>query len=304
MPRRALLSAACVALLLMPPEIILPARRGAVLAADGVAPLAPFQFVLSTFERLRVLTYSDDASAVYTIAGRVHRGDGTISTFAFQHAQVSENSSPLKDVNVGAGALLTVSVYVSTQNGVSRHGRNWVRVQVIQGEGAAATVLGTLVQAYVTKQDPVAWPGTPFRSPTEGPGLVEFIEGTAPAAGGAAELTFTPDRRYRIDALSVIFDTAAGGSARRVFVRQVTANGVDALFPAPFPQPASTTQTYVFGRGLPNLDASANGMVAGALPIELWSTNVSSYEVNAALIAAADQFTAVGAQVTRWFDPS
>ncbi len=265
----------------------------------------PTQFVLSDVNRLRFLFHTDDAAVVWVVTGRMQRPDTQIVPFAFNVATQGAFIVSTQDLNVGAGTLLTLTVTITNQSGVSFWGRNWAQVQVIEGTGAAAIILGTLVQSHATTFMPAAWPGTPFRASIEGPGLVQFQALANPGAGLQAHWNPPGGARARFLSIGFLLTTAAGGGTRTPGVTFLIGGGTALTIWSPVGQAAGVAHQYWFASGGPQIDNSATfGHVNVPLPSYLPLKGFDEVDTAVVSMAGGDTITGCVVAFERWLEPA
>jgi hypothetical protein len=163
--------------------------------------------------------------------------------------------------------VLNLTVFASA--GTPTIGQTFVIVQLVRGKGAAATVLGTLLQAYVTSTQHLAFPGSPVQSSLDGPGAVRMFGGTQPAAG----LNFTEivpfGARWQLLAIRTRLTTSAV-VATRVPILTIVNNAADQIYlPQYRGSPAGASDFYVWAAGTPAFTPVAVGYNVAPLPTDL-----------------------------------
>lgn len=287
----------------MPTERIIPSSLPApsvVLNATGV----PALFILTGVERLRVLAITDDGNATYSVNGRMQTPKGDVVPFSFVGQSTNTAVLQTQDFNLGAGTLLTLTVQIVQQSGTQMWGRDWVQVQVIEGTGTGAVVLGTLVQSYVTASLPVAWPGTPFRAAVEGPGLTRTtnIFGSIP---GTSTAHFTPGHPFRAQLLGFSFsytsDAVAGSRIMEFFFQGPF--GTNAWVVQSLGQAPSTTRSYFFVPGAASVDYSAiNGVFVYGVPEDVFLNATDTLLIQAGNADVGDTFNNGNVVWRSWYD--
>jgi hypothetical protein len=152
----------------------------------GAAPVAigrglvasSFQYYLSGVESLRVTVQAILPGGTVDVLWRTWREDDrsiVLTRESIDYGSVVALSTT-HEYPLQAGALLNVRVGVGSGTGV--YGLLWVRVQLLQGRGTAALVVGTLLQGYVSNQNDLAWPGSPIEKQDQAAGSVFSIAGS------------------------------------------------------------------------------------------------------------------------------
>jgi hypothetical protein len=109
--------------------------------------------------------------------------------------------------------LSVVAIGTTTPN----RGTTFARIWLQQRPGPQGTIAPAmiLVADYVTTTAPVGWPGGRFSTPTEGPGVLQEILVSQPAAGQDWRFIIPPNGRWRIQSANAIF-VASGVTATRI----------------------------------------------------------------------------------------
>jgi hypothetical protein len=191
-------------------ERVFPARPFEI-GGGRILP-TPNQFYLTGEDRLRIVAANSLVGVSLKIQVRTANVQGETVAQSFDHTPNSDRSVTTEDYAIGNGSILNLTVFVRT--GAPKTGHTFVIMQLVRGVGAAAIVLGTLAQGYVTAQQAVAWPGSPLVNSIEGPGLVRYLPGTTPAVN--VEIVETVPTGARWALLSFIATlTPAGGAGLR-----------------------------------------------------------------------------------------
>jgi hypothetical protein len=286
--------------------ILLPVAASA--GAKGGVLATPFQYLLTGVETFKFVSFSDDPNAQWEIGGRMLNAAGTITPFDFIVPQVL-TALHATILRVGAGALLTLTVRVRLSSTNPMWGRHWAQVQLQQGEGVAATILGTLVQSYVTGNLPAAWPGTAITAPVDGTGIPVRLTGALPAQGAAAVVPIDPvaaDARVQYVTISVGMTTSVAAGARRPVLRWPSGPNSWCRMPACATFGPSVTFSCTWGLGLSAVDASAQLACSQGLPDKLFAEFADAQTaptIQVVGIDAADQIGAIEVTTMRWVDP-
>ena len=193
------------------PFLALPAA-----SAGGRVIASPFQFVTTGEDALRLVSVNARPGVRLKIQARRYNTAGGIDANAWDHIPNDDRTPRSDDYPIGVGALLNLTVFASS--GTPLVGQTFVIVQLVRGVGAAAIVLGTMLQGYVTSTQGLGWPGSPITSSTDAEPCVRAIQGTQPAPGvEISETVPTGARTRRTTARAVsLWDrtAAAAGPAR------------------------------------------------------------------------------------------
>lgn len=192
---------------------------------------------------LRVTSFSADADTVVNLGIRFQNHDRqTPQVYGERHVPNTDRTAATSDFPLATGWLQGLTVTAGT--GAPLRGQTFVRVDLMRGRGASATILQTLVQGYVSAQNRRAWPPAQLESALEGPGALRSIAGTNPAANTEISETVPTAARWRPLALSFELVTDATAANREVAI--VIDDGTTTLFTSPsgFTQTASFTRRY------------------------------------------------------------
>lgn len=239
-------------------------RPGSARALTGADPLLlPTATLFDGTENLRILSANSKAGVILTIGARIRRPDGSILPLVFSHTPNTDRSVKTENYPIGAGALL--NLVIAASSGTPSRGETFVQASIIRGLTGATAKMGTLAQAYVTANQPVAWPGTPLESSLSGPGVVRALS----VAGGVALATqvFTVPTGARWRPVTVQGSTVTDATvANRSIILQISTGGAVAVarVETTVAIPASTGAKYTWGMGLPNgIGATAAFNTAG-----------------------------------------
>lgn len=188
-----------------------------IASAGGRVIASPFQFYTTGEDRLRVVSLNAVAGVTLKIHSRFVDRAGSVQANAEAHTPNSNRTPNTTEHELGAGALLNLTVFAGV--GSPKIGQTFVIVQLIRGSGAAAIVLGTLLQGYVTAQQHLAWPGSPVQSSLDGRGCVRSYQGTLPAAGAEINELVPFGARWRIQSILLSFVTSAVVGTRYPAIR-------------------------------------------------------------------------------------
>jgi hypothetical protein len=179
----------------------------------GAISPGPYNFRFSAADALRLTIHNSQSGVVVAVHYRVLTDDHGIVSTVYQAAPVSDRTADAREFVIGEGFLLNTTVFASS--GSPRRGQTFVRLQVIHGRGASATVLGTIVQGYITGNQDRAWPGSPLEGSLEGDGYVRTIVGTTPPVGAEFTESVPTGARWQLLSFFVTFITSATVATRR-----------------------------------------------------------------------------------------
>lgn len=264
---------------------------------EGQLAPSPYNFLFTGEDNIRVTSHNSQTGVVIAIQGRMWSAGAGIRPFGHVHVPFTDRSARTEVFTMGEGYLLNVSVFAS--QGTPRMGQTFVRVQVIRGSTGATYVLGTLVQDYLTSNQDLAWPGSPIRRSSDGPGYVRTLEGTSPGAGNEVNEAVPTGASWDIESIQVELTTDATVLQR--FPQIQFQNGVTTLVSI-WPTggvPQSTQRKIFWVKGMP-MDASTtfqDSQVQG-LPTTMVLRGGQSFRTNTGNLQAADAYGSVDFQVT------
>lgn len=188
-------------------EQLYPAAAPPIIGRGLIA--SSFQYYLTGTETLRVAVTPIYGVGTVELATRLWRESDRV--VVLQRETISLGGifpvAATKEYALDAGALLNVRIGVGDL--VVPYALVWVRVQLIQGAGAGAPVIGTLAQGYVSTQNDLAWPGSPIEKQDQAAGFVLSIPGVL--GGTASTWTVPAGERWRV--ISGRFIYLCGGVA-------------------------------------------------------------------------------------------
>jgi hypothetical protein len=269
-------------------------------SAGGKVITSPFQFYSSGEDNIRVTSLNSVAGVRLKIQGRFIDSASVISSLAHDHIPNSDRTSKTTEFALGIGAVLNLTVFASA--GTPTIGQTFVIVQLVRGSGAAATVLGTLLQAYVTSTQHLAFPGSPVQSSLDGPGAVRMFGGTQPAAG----LNFTEivpvGARWQLLAIRTRLTTSAA-VATRVPILTIVNNAADQIYlPQYRGSPAGASDFYVWAAGTAPFTAVAVGYNVAPLPTDLPLSGLVAVTCTTPGLDVADQWFAPLFTIREWLE--
>jgi hypothetical protein len=240
---------------------------------------------------LRVRSFGNTAGVTVLIAGRFIDADAQhTKPFSAPHTPNSDRTVATSDIPLGRGWLQTLTVIAS--GGSPMYGGVFVCVDVIQGRGAGATTVGTLLQGFVTSGQRLAWPGTPLRSPTESTGAFRSVAGSDPAAG--AEISETVPTGARWQVLAITATLVSDGTAANRRPRLTIDDGTTVYFVSPSGNTQTATQTivYTWAIGAPLAATLNSSFNLHGLPAPHWLRAGHRIQTVTASIQAGDNWGA------------
>jgi hypothetical protein len=269
-------------------------------SAGGRVIVSPFQFYSNGEDNIRVTSFNAVSGVRLKIQGRFIDSQQLITPLAHDHTPNTDRTAVTTEFALGVGAVLNFNVFASA--GAPTTGQTFVIVQLIRGKGAAATVLGTLLQAYVTLTQHLAFPGSPIQSSLDGPGAVRMFAGTVPAAG----INFTEispfGARWQLLAVRTRLTTSAV-VATRIPILTIVNNATDQIYlPQYRGSPASASDFYVWAAGVPAFTPAAVGYNAAPLPTDLPLPQFTAITCTTPGLDVGDQWFAPILTVREWLE--
>jgi hypothetical protein len=279
-----------------------PPDRSPLEAAHATAPALTLAGLWVTGEdRLRLTTFNSAAGVTLAIEGRAFLAEHGLRAFAERHVPTTDRTSTSTSFAIGEGWLLDVQIRASS--GTPRRGQCLAILELVRGgEGGAVQPLTVLVHGYITDTQRRAWPGSPREFSTEGPGVIQSITGTDPAAGVEISETVPTNARWRFLAARFVLVTNA-----TVANRSVTWNADDgaALFytgASHDVQAASQTLTYCAGPGFVAARAPAALNVEIPVPVHLVLAGGFRLRTVTGNLQAGDNYGAPQLLVEEWIE--
>jgi hypothetical protein len=243
-------------------ELVFPAERGVF--ATGQPAIAPSPFYVTGEDRLRIVCVNTLADVRLKIQARMATRDGHTVANSWDHAPTSDRVATSTDMELGAGALLNVTVFVSAGSPLS--GQTYVIAQLVRGIGAAAIVLGTILGGYVTSTQALGFPGSPIASSIEGGGYIRTIAGTQPAAGTDFQESVPTGARWELLRLFNYLVASAVAGTRVPYFELISSAAVSAAIGPAANTTAAQTINYTWAPNLPVVADVANGFSVQPTP--------------------------------------
>lgn len=273
--------------------------RPAVPASGRVTP-ASFPFYTTGEDNLRIVSFNAAGGVRLKLNARVVGNDQKASPQVWDHTPNTDRSAAMNDFALSGLTLLNLSVFASA--GAPRIGQTFVIVQLIRGVGAAAIVLGTILQGYVTTTQAVAWPGSPIETSIEGGGVLRAITGTQPAAGGEIAETVPTGARWELLSFRAALTTNAAAGVRSPIV--AFDNGTTNYSRAPNPGTTGpgSANDYYWAQGVNGAVLIDGQTRLGTLPASPLLLAGFLLKTSTQFMAAGDQWTAPILLVREWLE--
>lgn len=264
--------------------------KAAELGQDGQPVVEPGAFFVDGSYGIRINSWNSLAGVVITVRARFLNSDGRLINQEWTHTPNSNRTKATSDFPLGVGFPLNVTAFAST--GTPLIGQTFVQVQIISGLGGATTLLGTMLQDYVTSVQALAWPGSPIRSSIEGGGFPRTIVGAAPAAGAQVIETVPTGARWVLRSWFQQFATAVAVANRFLFLQVFSGANQKMMSPSPVAQAASLTWFYTWAPGLVSQVGGDPRFIAMAYATQFPILAAETLQVSVTNLQAADQLSA------------
>lgn len=280
----------------------------AAMRSLGVVIPIQQQFIVDGSENFRVKIACSLAGVTVTLAARLLLSDGSIQPLTQTFQPTGDRSINAFDVPIGQGALLSAVLYAST--GAPVRGQCFAQLSIIQGLGASAIPLGTLLQGYITSFQSLAWPGSPISNSFDGQGWQHTFSVPDPPAGSSQVLTVPTGARWELKSLTAQLTTDAVAGNRFPEMRVISGG----LFPVTVPiqlvpgpnwivvltwSQASGFTEWADGTAPPTVGVASTTFPAG---YRLFAGD--QIQIAARRLDAADQYNAIVCTVEEWLELS
>lgn len=268
--------------------------------AAGGQLASPYAFEFTGEDALRLTVHNSKSGVIVGVHYRMHTLDNhTFPSREFM-TPTSDRVASSAEFVLPRGYLQNVTVFATS--GAPARGQTFVRLQVIRGRGAAAIVLGTIVQGYITANQDRAWPGSVLEGSLEGDGYFRSLTGTDPAAGAECAEVVPTGARWQLVAWRVGLLTDATVQNRNVQLRYLnTAAGTVVELVAGGNQPASVSRFHCFV-DLGSVGTLASGNFLSTLPAGVVSLAGESIVTTTFGLTAGDNFEAPRYLVREWLE--
>jgi hypothetical protein len=284
-------------------ERVFPAVNQVV--GGGRILASPSSFYVTGEDRLRIVSYNVATGVVVGVHWRSSNAVGdTVPSRQF-HIANSDRSAATDDYELGNGNLLNVTVFVTS--GTPIMGQTFVKVQLVRGAGAAAIVLGTILQGYVTAAQAMGWPGSPIVNSVESGGFLREIQGTRPAAGAEIIETCPTGARWEILGMNITMTCSATAATRFTRIGFSNSGFVPAIVLGMY-MSANETDNQIYAPNLPRVNANdqlSTGQFLAQFPLpgKPLLRSADFFRTFTDRIQAGDQWSAPSYLVREWLEP-
>lgn len=268
-------------------------------AGGGRVIATPFQFYVDGTDHLRIVSHNSLAGVELAVAGRFIDATGGLSAFRFTHTPNTNRSSRTTDHPLGRGYMMNLVAFASA--GTPTWGQTYVQVKLIRGLTGATIVLGTLLAGYVTAVQELAWPGSPIRPSTDGPGWARSITEADPPAGSDIVVTVPAGAIWLAKTIYTTLVTDAVAGSRNPYLLHRIDGTAAIYYIGPGSIGPSFGADYFWCDGGENRVVGANVINYINVPPNLRLRGGASYEIKG-LGSAGDNFAAPQLQVEEWLE--
>jgi len=278
--------------LIFSPDVVAP-------APERLAP-SPRNFEFTGEESLRVTVTNSLGGVIVAVAYRFITREGNIIANTQTMIPASDRTSTSTEFALGNGYLLNLTVYAAT--GSPRRGQTFVRVQIIRGRDTSATVLGSIVQGYVTGNQDRAWPGSPLEGALEGDGYWRLVVGTTPAPGAEVFETVPTGARWELCGLETQLTSNAAAVTRIPNFVVASNAGFHVRVPPAGTSPANELRYYHWYAGLARVLSADADIIVSDLPAALILLAGHTLGTATSNLQAGDSFSAPRFIVREWLE--
>lgn len=257
--------------------------------AGRLAP-SPYSFEFTGEDALRLTVHNSVVGVRVAAHYRLKPPTGPVVANAFRLTPASDRTASMTEFAMADGYLLNVTAFAEA--GSPRIGQTFVKLEVIRGRSPAGIVLGTILQDYVTAQQPIAWPGSPLRSSVEGGGTLRLITGTDPAAGVEISETVPAGARWELLTLRAPLVTGAAAGTRRPRLTIDDGTTGYVFIPSPGTVGANDTRNFYWTAGLAQDTVFDTGQNIAGLPTPLLLLAGHRIATDTSSIQAGDNYAA------------
>ncbi len=271
-----------------------------IASAGGRVISSPFQFFVDGSDQLRIEGWNTASGAILEVTYRFAKFDGEVVVERRDLALTADRVSAELDVPLGKGYLVNMSVFVIGASPLI--GQTFTCIKLIRGMGAAAIVVGLLLQGYVTAEQGLGWPGSPIVDSISGGGYIRAFQGTDPPAGSVIVETVPTGARWRILMVRADFTTDATAGNRRVYLLLDNLLAGVAASAQYIQQGPSLTKQYYWNSGMPQESTVTDSAYVAGLPGSTVLLAGWKLDINADGRTAGDNFSAPYMVIEEWLE--
>ncbi len=260
----------------------------------------PAAFYVTGEDRLRIVSANSLSGVVLKVHAHIATPRGETIPQAWTHRPASDRTTVITEEDLGVGSLLNLTVFAAA--GAPLVGQTFVIAQLVRGVGAAAIVLGTLLQGYVTGTQSLAWPGSPIQTSIEGGGFIREVVGTNPAAGVESAEIVPTGARWELLVYTIALTASAVVAARTPALGYWSPNGHTFLSTATVALNASEARSYYWSQGMPIATFLAGGPALAGLTTNVTLPAGTQILTSTSNLDSGDNYSAPVYRVREWLE--
>lgn len=229
---------------------------------------------------------------------RMLRPNGEIIPSVHDFASTYNGLPQPRFADLGEGFLLSVMVIEQIQSNVSPF-EVFVQVEIVRNRFIAPLFSQILIAGYLSQRQGLSWPNATVINSFEGPGFLNRVTGTNPAAGAEIQEIVTGVRR-KLHSIKFTLVTSAAVANRRVTLTFTWVGGVFFRVHSGVTQTAGQTVEYTFAPGMPF--SNADGIATVPIPNEMFLQATAVINTVTLGLQAGDDFSAPVMQVEDWLE--
>jgi len=267
---------------------------------EGRLVPTPYNFNFTGEDALRLTVHNSQTGVVVAVHWRMQTPDQRLVANRFAFTPATDRSPSVAEFTIGDGYLLNVTLLASS--GSPKRGQTYVRLQVIRGRGAAAVVLGAVVQGYVTGNQDRAWPGSALEGSLEGDGVVRVIVGTDPAAGTEFVETVPTGARWQLLTVRLHLVTSAAAGSRRTTLFVNSGTTIVWYLDSNVDVPPSSARNVTWAEGLPFSASTVDTFGTAPLPAGYILAAAAQIKSTTLNLDAGDNYNVPALSVREWLE--
>lgn len=275
--------------------------RPSAFPASGRLSPGVFPFYTTGEDNIRLLSYNGAAGVQLKVNARSLNSRGEAIADSWDHTPNTDRSVKASDFALSGTALLNITVFATA--GTPQIGQTFVILQLVRGVGAAAIVLGTILQGYVTATQAIGFPGSPIQSSLDSGGYYRQVTGATPAAGNNIAEFCPTGARWQLTGLEFQFTANANPGVRSLYVSWTMTGASVGRSAAVVTVNPGNGGTFDYVVGMPLTAPIAAGLNISGLPPDLIILAGGFFSVTIAGGAAGDQLSAPSYTLREWLEP-
>lgn len=297
-----------MATLVKPSGQPLPLQKGEVVLAGPssivswqmkrLAPPSPLYVTVDDI--LRVTAATSQSNELVTVNYRLLRAfDGAVVFGQFTVAPPSNRAVKTVDQPLTEGFLLSASCQAAV---ATTRGQTFARLLLNPKALGAGQPAQMLMADYVTTAMAPGFPNGRVLAPEEGPGWIQNVTLTSPAAGHDFSIAVPTNARWRLQGADATYASSAVAANRTVALQAFgSVNRQFATWSA-YTQVASQTVEYIFANGVANMASPLFSQITVAIPLGvlLSGSNGDQLKSLTSGLSAGDQWSAISFTVEEW----